>query len=94
MAALPVGSNALFTVTAAGTPPLSYQWQFNGADIPGATNLTLALASLALTNAGNYQLVVSNALGTVASATLGTEGAPMGRGDAISPSFSSSWKVK
>jgi alpha-tubulin suppressor-like RCC1 family protein len=62
-----VGRNFTLTAAAAGTVPLYYQWQFNGADIPGATNLTLALSSLALTNAGNYQLVVSNALGTAAS---------------------------
>src|SRR5262249_30183475 len=31
------GSNATFSVTATGTVPLSYQWQFNAANISGAT---------------------------------------------------------
>ena len=29
------GANASFSVTASGTAPLSYQWQFNGAALPG-----------------------------------------------------------
>src|SRR5437899_11614807 len=31
------GQTATFSVTAAGTAPLAYQWQKNGADISGAT---------------------------------------------------------
>ena len=33
--------NASFTVQASGPPPLNYQWQFNGANIAGATNAFL-----------------------------------------------------
>lgn len=29
---------ATFSVTAIGTTPLSYHWQFNGTKVPGATN--------------------------------------------------------
>src|SRR5207247_4802917 len=32
------GQTATFTVTAAGTAPLAYQWQKNGVNIAGATN--------------------------------------------------------
>src|SRR5207249_8024356 len=32
------GQSATFTVVAYGTAPLSYQWQKNGANIPGATS--------------------------------------------------------
>jgi hypothetical protein len=42
---------------------LSYQWQFNGASIPGATSSTLNLANLSITNAGAYRVVVSGAAG-------------------------------
>ena len=31
-------ASATFTVAASGTPPLAYQWQRNGVDIPGATS--------------------------------------------------------
>ena len=62
------GSNALFTVTAGGTAPLSYQWQFNGAAMAGATNPTLTLANAQPTNAGNYAVIVTNAAASVTSA--------------------------
>ena len=32
------GQDAVFSVGATGTAPLNFQWQFNGADIPGATS--------------------------------------------------------
>jgi len=32
------GSNATFTVTASGTPPLSYQWYFNGVPLANGNN--------------------------------------------------------
>jgi hypothetical protein len=34
---VPAGTNVTFSVTASGTPPLSYQWQFDGTNITGAT---------------------------------------------------------
>ena len=54
-----------------GTPPFSYQWQFNGTNIVNATNTTYALASVMLTNAGTYTIQVAGAGGmAAASATL------------------------
>jgi hypothetical protein len=61
------GSNATFSVTAAGTLPLGYQWQFNSNGIAGATNSSLTLTNVASTNAGNYRVVVTNAFGSVTS---------------------------
>jgi len=61
-----VGRNFTLLATVTGTAPLACQWQVNGADIPGATNVTLVLSNLVLSNAGNYRLVVTNALGTAA----------------------------
>jgi hypothetical protein len=62
------GGNALFSVGAAGLPPLRYQWQFNGAIISNATNTTYTLNNVQLSNGGNYAAVVSNGLGAATSA--------------------------
>ena len=58
---------AVFQVMAAGRPPLSYQWQRDGADIVGATNSILVLANLQPSDAGTYSVIVSNLLGFVSS---------------------------
>ncbi len=58
-----VGDTVTFTVDATGTPALTYQWQFNGAPITGATGSTLTLTNVQLANAGNYSVVVTNATG-------------------------------
>ena len=62
-----LGGTASLTVEATGTGPLSYQWQFNGVNIAGATGSTLSLENLLFANAGLYTVVVSNAAGTVRS---------------------------
>jgi alpha-tubulin suppressor-like RCC1 family protein len=61
------GMPVVFNVTAAGAPPLSYQWQFNGTNIAGATRAWLTLTNVQLADAGNYCVVVSNAWGTTIS---------------------------
>jgi hypothetical protein len=62
------GSNAVFAINASGVNPIRYQWRFNGGDIPGATNATLALTNCQLSNAGVFDVAVSNSFGPVASA--------------------------
>jgi hypothetical protein len=62
------GSNATFSVTASGTPPLSYQWRFNGNNIAGATAPTLNLFNVQASADGNYSVVVSNLFGSTNSA--------------------------
>jgi hypothetical protein len=47
--------------------PLSYQWQFKGAILPGATNADVTITNVQGTNTGNYQVVVTNGLGVVTS---------------------------
>jgi len=61
---LALGSTAEFAVGA--SVPVC-QWQFNGADIPNATNLTLTNLNIQVANAGCYQALVSNAFGSVTS---------------------------
>jgi len=61
------GANVTFTVTASGTPAPTYQWNFNGAAISGATGASLSLSSVSAANAGDYTVVVSNGAGSVTS---------------------------
>ena len=61
------GLTATFTVSATGQGQLTYQWEFNGVGIEGATNSSLVLANLTSANAGLYTVVVSNATGAVES---------------------------
>jgi uncharacterized repeat protein (TIGR02543 family) len=61
------GGTATFTVVASGTPPLTYQWRKNGADIPSATTDTLTLNNVQASDAAAYSVVVSNAAGSVTS---------------------------
>ena len=63
------GSVASLTVTANSTLPLTYQWQFNGIDISGATATTFTITGVQRTNAGNFRVIISNADTTVTSAT-------------------------
>ena len=62
------GKAASFAVTATGSAPLTYQWLFFGTNISSATNSSLTFASIQLTNAGNYTVMVSNNLGFTNSA--------------------------
>jgi len=61
------GTAAAFSVAANGSVPLSYQWKFNGTDIPGATGATLTLNDVQANDAGNYAVVVTNNVGSVTS---------------------------
>jgi hypothetical protein len=61
------GSNMSFTAVANGTPPLNYQWQFNGSNIDWATNSSLTLTNVQAANEGGYDIVVSNSFGSITS---------------------------
>ncbi len=61
------GNNVLFTVTATGTAPLSYQWSVNGRPITGATSDALPLPTITASSAGGYAVTVANALGSTTS---------------------------
>jgi len=61
------GSTARLHVTAGGALPLAYQWRFNGADIPGATNALLEIGRVGFDANGSYAVVVRNQEGEVTS---------------------------
>jgi alpha-tubulin suppressor-like RCC1 family protein len=67
------GTTASFVVTASGTPPLGYQWQFNGTNltdtlrVAGSQSAFLNITNLLAADAGNYQVIVTNSAGSVTS---------------------------
>ncbi len=61
------GRGVTLQATAVGAAPLSYQWLLNGTNIPGATNTSLVISNVQFSNAGNYQLFVSNSINTALS---------------------------
>jgi hypothetical protein len=61
------GSPVTFTVIAAGTPPLSYQWRKGGVARPGSTNPMLQLPNATTNDAGTYDVVITNSFGAVTS---------------------------
>ncbi len=63
-----VGSNATWHAEVTGTPPFHYQWWHDELEIPNANTPSLALRNVQSADAGRYQLVVTNAFGSVTSA--------------------------
>ncbi len=69
------GASVTFSISASGTPPLSYQWQFTptsdvgvqGTNLPGATSPNLTLTGVTFAQAGFYAAVVTNAVGSTIS---------------------------
>ncbi|HTD65293.1 MAG TPA: immunoglobulin domain-containing protein [Candidatus Limnocylindria bacterium] len=63
------GDDVTFTVLASGVPEPTYQWRFQGTNIPGATQWILMLPNVHSINSGDYSVVVSNAHGVTPSAS-------------------------
>jgi NHL repeat len=81
-----VGDSATFSVAAAGTQPLAYQWQRNGVNIAGATNSSFTLSPLALVDdQAHFAVIVSNIAGSAPSqsALLTVTAVPTGGIDLI-----------
>ncbi|MBK9139468.1 MAG: CotH kinase family protein [Verrucomicrobia bacterium] len=75
----PAGGMAVLSVVAAGASPLEYQWRKDGQPIAGATLSTLTLNGLRLADAGTYEVLVTDRVGTSVSepATLTVLAAPV-----------------
>ncbi len=94
---VPVGSTAMFNVVVAGSQPLSYQWQKNGADIGGATSNSYSTPVLSSADSGGtYRCVVSNPVGAdtsnqaVLSVTSNTDASGILSDNFNSPSLNTS----
>jgi hypothetical protein len=62
------GQTATFSVVATGTAPLSYQWQKSGTNVAGATSSSYTTAATtSADNGAQFQVVVSNGVGSVMS---------------------------
>jgi len=65
---LSFGLTAVFSASASGGfGPLTYQWQFNGTNIIGATNSALTLANVSLQQSGYYRVMAGNFAGMITS---------------------------
>jgi hypothetical protein len=74
------GQAAIFSVTATGTPPLTYQWQKNGSNITGGTSSSYTTPPTTTADSGEqFRVIVSNTLGNVTSnaATLTVNSGPI-----------------
>ena len=72
-----LGATTSFRAVAAGLFPFAYQWQFQGTDLPGATNSLLTLTNVQPQQAGSYSVMVSNASGVVTSESASLNVAPV-----------------
>jgi len=61
------GQPTTFSVRAAGTAPLFYQWMKNGTAIGGERSATLTVINTQPSDLGTYAVVVSNLAGLVIS---------------------------
>ncbi len=62
------GTNAVFTVLAQGTEPITYHWRKNSSPLGlQPTSATLTLTNLTANSAGTYSVIVSNSAGTETS---------------------------
>ena len=62
-----VDTTARFIVAVIGTTPFSFQWSFNGTNMPGETNSMLILSDVQLSQAGTYAVAVTNIYGSIQS---------------------------
>ncbi|MCP4882681.1 MAG: PQQ-binding-like beta-propeller repeat protein, partial [Flavobacteriales bacterium] len=68
--AVKVGSNAEFSVTAAGLEPLEYLWYKNGVAIPAATKPVLKIDNFKFSDYGRYLIKIKNNFGEAISQAL------------------------
>ena len=66
-ASVSAGQSVTLSVVAAGSGPLHYQWQLNGATNVGTDSSTFTIAAAQTSDAGTYTVTVSNGSGSVPS---------------------------
>jgi len=61
-------TNVAFVIVATSTTSIRYQWRYNGADLPGATNSSHTVTNVQLSHEGIYDATITDAAGTIFSA--------------------------
>ncbi len=61
------GTTISLSVTAQGSLPMTYRWQRDGVDLPGATDSCLTFSNAQPADSGHYQAWVSNTIGSICS---------------------------
>ena len=61
------GVRVVFTVVAAGSGTLGYQWQLGGTNIPNANSSFYTVSNAQSGVAGNYQVIVTNSFSSITS---------------------------
>ena len=61
------GTNAVFTVLAQGTQPITYHWRKDATPSALSSSATLTVSNLTVNDAGTYSVIVSNSAGTQTS---------------------------
>ena len=76
-----VGQTAIFSVTATGTAPLTYQWQKGGTPIAGASASSYTTPATMLADSGSkFSVIVTNAAGSIPSNSATLTVAPAAAG--------------
>jgi hypothetical protein len=73
------GSSVYYSVAVSAVPAATLQWRKDDTPIPGATNSSLTLSNISLTDAGTYTVIATNSVGSTTSsgAVLMITTAPM-----------------
>jgi len=87
----PTGGTVTFSSLGAGLYGVTYQWQFNGVNIAGATNATLTLTNMQTANVGSYQVIISNSFGSVISIAATFTIIPPPQINSITPALGIDW---
>lgn len=75
---VPMGGSAQFSVVATAIPEPTYQWNFNGSPISGATATSYSIGNAQASSAGNYTVTVTNSQGSLTSSTASLTVTPSG----------------
>jgi hypothetical protein len=62
-----LGETLKLQTLVSGGQPMSYQWQFNGVDLPGQTEDTLVIPNVGYEQEGGYRVVATNSFGRAIS---------------------------